>query len=690
MKRLAGIVVFFLLLVLSNVLLFSAPALASEEELAEIRDAIRSKGAGWVADETSVSILPPEQRRAMLGAQKPVLTGVEPLSPRGGRSALPALATATPPSAFDWRNSSGNNFVTPVRNQGGCGSCWAFATTAALESYVLITQNTPGTDVNLSEQVLVSCNPSIGNCGGGYVGAAADYIKNTGLPLETCFPYTAKDSTTGTPCSNACSSYRTTTYKIYAWYYVATFAPTVSAIKSSLCTYGPLVTTMDVYADFYNYRSGVYSYVSGAYQGGHAILIVGYDDAGGYFVVKNSWGGGWGESGYFRIAYSELNSVVQFGDYTIAYEAPTSDTTPDPFVFTDQTGVALSTVVTSNTITVGGINAAAPVSITGGTYSINGTAYTSASGTVNNGNTVAVRVTSSGSYSTMVNATLTIGGVSDTFSVTTQNPPATPGTIQFSSANYSFNENGGIATITVTRTGGSNGAVGVSYSTSNGTATAGSDYTATSGILNWASGDTGNKTFSVPILDDSIYEGSETVNLSLNGPTGGATLGGPSTAVLTLLENDPAPTGTLHKLRLVTETGETITSSTEIISHYFISSEDGTLNMIVNEPLGFIPTYPDIRIYSVSGGNCILSGDGGVEANAEQTFSFNVRSSTPGATLSALYLPINYSGVQATLGSSGTFQWSTTSNDIGSYLAEFQASIGGLVSRVVVLIDIVP
>ncbi len=97
----------------------------------------------------------------------------------------------------------------------------------------------------------------------------------------------------------------------------------------------------------------------------------------------------------------------------------TTDTTPNPFTFIDQTGVALNTVVTSNTITVAGINAAAPISITGGTYSVNGGAYTSTSGTVNNGNMVAVRVTSSGSNSTTVNATLTIGGVSDIFSVTT-------------------------------------------------------------------------------------------------------------------------------------------------------------------------------------------------------------------------------------------------------------------------------
>lgn len=96
-----------------------------------------------------------------------------------------------------------------------------------------------------------------------------------------------------------------------------------------------------------------------------------------------------------------------------------TDTTPNAFTFTDQTGVALSTPITSNTITVSGINTATPLTITGGQYSINGGAFASTATTVVNGDTVVVRVTSSGSNSTAVNATLTIGGVSDTFTVTT-------------------------------------------------------------------------------------------------------------------------------------------------------------------------------------------------------------------------------------------------------------------------------
>ena len=117
-------------------------------------------------------------------------------------------------------------------------------------------------------------------------------------------------------------------------------------------------------------------------------------------------------------------------------------------------------------------------------------------------------------------------------------PPA--GSLQFSGASYSVAENGGQALITVTRTGGSVGAVSVSYATGGGSATAGSDYTATSGTLTFADGVT-SRTFNVPILDDADYEGNETVGLALSAPTNGAALGVQASATLTITENDAVP-----------------------------------------------------------------------------------------------------------------------------------------------------
>ncbi|MFY9224323.1 MAG: Calx-beta domain-containing protein [Blastocatellia bacterium] len=129
-------------------------------------------------------------------------------------------------------------------------------------------------------------------------------------------------------------------------------------------------------------------------------------------------------------------------------------------------------------------------------------------------------------------------GTPNTAVLTIVNVPK-PGSLQFSSATYSVMENGASATITVTRTNGNEGTVMVNYATSDATATAGSDYTATSGTLSFANGET-SKTFSVPVTDDLLAEGNETVNLSLSNPTGAATLGSPSTAVLTIV-NVPKP-----------------------------------------------------------------------------------------------------------------------------------------------------
>lgn len=128
------------------------------------------------------------------------------------------------------------------------------------------------------------------------------------------------------------------------------------------------------------------------------------------------------------------------------------------------------------------------------------------------------------------------------WSASRQGGGPTPGSLRFSVAAQSVQENGA-ATVTVQRTGGSSGAVSVQYASSDGSADGGSDYTPVSGTLSWGSGDSAAKSFQVPILADGEVEGNETLTLTLSAPAGGATLSSPSTQTLTILDDDSTAPG---------------------------------------------------------------------------------------------------------------------------------------------------
>jgi hypothetical protein len=145
------------------------------------------------------------------------------------------------------------------------------------------------------------------------------------------------------------------------------------------------------------------------------------------------------------------------------------------------------------------------------------------------------------------------------------------GTLRFSNSAYSVNESAGFKAITVTRVAGDVGVVSVSYATSNGTAVAGTDYTATIGTLTWVNHQDGPQSFLVPITDDSADESEETVHLTLSSPTGGATLGSPSAAILTINDDDggSALPGTLRftdATTTVTEGAANVTLTVERVN----------------------------------------------------------------------------------------------------------------------------
>lgn len=278
-------------------------AMRPEDRIATVQKAIQEKNAKWVAGETSLSGLSFQEQQRTVGLNFQLLD-VPPLPD--------SKLTAKAPASIDWRN---DGIVAKVKNQGQCGSCWAFALTAALESYVMRVPAMPK-NVELSEQVMLSCS-GVGSCNGGTLDG--DFLQETGLPPASYYPYAAAD----TECGKAKEGWQKASYKIGAW---GSVSRNVEKIKTALAQYGPLPTALWVYEDLMHYKSGIYSYTSGKKLGGHAILLVGYNDAEQYFILKNSWGEKWGENGFFKVAYSELNTVVSMGLMTIAYTSNPGNT----------------------------------------------------------------------------------------------------------------------------------------------------------------------------------------------------------------------------------------------------------------------------------------------------------------------------------------------------------------------------
>jgi C1A family cysteine protease len=211
------------------------------------------------------------------------------------------------PASFDLRNVGGNNYITSIKNQGGCGSCVAFGTVGALEGSVRFQRGNPTLAVDYSEAHLYYCYAKAEGrtCASGWwPDNSFTHLQTGGVVDEACFPYTAGDQN-----CNLCADYTNRLTKISAWHKITSPAD----IKTWLTTKGPVAACFTVYEDFYyHYSAGVYRYTNGAVVGGHCVTIVGYNEASQYWICKNQWGAGWGESGYFRIGYGQcgIDSAV--------------------------------------------------------------------------------------------------------------------------------------------------------------------------------------------------------------------------------------------------------------------------------------------------------------------------------------------------------------------------------------------
>ncbi len=211
----------------------------------------------------------------------------------------------TLPASLDWRPAG---IVPAPRDQGACGACWSFGTVGIMESAIA---KAGGPLTDLSEQFLLSCNKNGWTCDGGLT--AHKYHYDTlgqnqtaiGAVLEADKPYTATYGSCSVPYNHP--------YILSGWQFIVPnewTMPTVDQIKNAINTYGPISAGVCVGSAFQSYSSGIFSTDETddcpglTFRTNHQIILVGWNDAGGYWILRNSWGPTWGESGYMRIAYN--------------------------------------------------------------------------------------------------------------------------------------------------------------------------------------------------------------------------------------------------------------------------------------------------------------------------------------------------------------------------------------------------
>jgi C1A family cysteine protease len=283
----------------------------SRVDVAAVRARLSDADDPWQAGENALTRLPKADRQIRLGVPLPDDETRAQLEARSARVVSQARTltagagasdgAATVPSAFDLRNVSGADFSTPVRNQGGCGSCVAFGSIATLEATARYSRGVTGLEVDLSEaHLFYGWGKPLGvTCDTGWLPLPALTEATKGVVYESDWAYTP-GNTNGGALPASWESHRAAAVG------VVEHTGDIAAIKQHVHSYGATTACFYVYSDFYSYRSGVYTKMSDDLEGGHCVAIVGWDDSLGAWLVKNSWGTSWGMSGYGYIKYGDV------------------------------------------------------------------------------------------------------------------------------------------------------------------------------------------------------------------------------------------------------------------------------------------------------------------------------------------------------------------------------------------------
>jgi cathepsin B len=202
------------------------------------------------------------------------------------------------------------DFIHPIRNQGHCGSCWAFGAAEAFSDRYTIASKGDFQEI-FSPQDLVDCSAQNYGCNGGFVNKAWDYIHIVGAITDDCKHYTSGDDGKTHKCVKACDDSDTEYVRYKAG--KKQHATTTKGGRGMIMRNGPVEGAFTVYEDFMSYSSGVYQHKTGKKLGGHAIKILGWgkEDDLYYWLCANSWGPEWGDNGYFKIQMGQVGINTQ-------------------------------------------------------------------------------------------------------------------------------------------------------------------------------------------------------------------------------------------------------------------------------------------------------------------------------------------------------------------------------------------
>lgn len=212
--------------------------------------------------------------------------------------------------------------VPPIKNQGSCGSCWAFSGLCAAESAHIRAGRGTKDNTAWSEQSVLDCGRN-GGCNGDWMETALEQARNSGVSDTADYPYTGRPAN----CRNVPHD-----NQIDDFGYVGTDdgVPPTQAIKDAIENFGAVAVAVAADGSFANYRSGIFK-GSGSRGINHAVNLVGWQDdktipSGGYWIMRNSWGTGWGEAGYMRISYGA--NLIGYGAVWARVNAPAPDPNP--------------------------------------------------------------------------------------------------------------------------------------------------------------------------------------------------------------------------------------------------------------------------------------------------------------------------------------------------------------------------